>query len=92
MKSFVATFFLLLLVACTQAFTVQPLAAVTLKNAVASSSTTSLNMVFGNRKTKEQTAAEKAAASKYWEGEWVCKDCGYIYNRVSPKARRAYSS
>ena len=92
MKSFVATFFLLLLVACTEAFTVKPLAAVTLKNAVASSSTTSLNMVFGNRKTKEQTAAEKAAASKYWEGEWVCKDCGYIYNRVSPKARRAYSS
>ena len=85
MKSFAATFLLLLLVACAQAFTVQPLAAVTGRNGVSSSisTTTSLNMVFGNRKSKEQAAAAKAAELNYWEGEWVCKDCGYIYNRVS---------
>ncbi len=44
---------------------------------------TSLNMVFGNKKTKAQKAEEEAKAAMYWEGEWVCKDCGYIYQRVS---------
>jgi rubredoxin len=44
-------------------------------------STTSLS-VFGNRKTEAQKAEEEAKASKYWAGEWVCKDCGYIYNRA----------
>jgi len=47
-------------------------------------SSTSLN-VFGNKKTAAQKAEEEAKASMYWEGEWVCKDCGYIYNRVSCK-------
>lgn len=22
-----------------------------------------------------------AAASKFWEGDWVCADCGYIYDK-----------
>lgn len=26
------------------------------------------------------TAAKDAPAKKYWEGEWVCADCGYIYD------------
>mmetsp|Transcript_36355 Transcript_36355/g.73949 ORF Transcript_36355/g.73949 Transcript_36355/m.73949 type:complete len:91 (-) Transcript_36355:152-424(-) len=43
---------------------------------------TSLNMVFGNKKSAAQKAEEEAKAAKYWQGEWVCKDCGYIYNRV----------
>ena len=43
--------------------------------------TTALN-VFGNKKTAASRAAEAEAAAKYWQGEWVCKDCGYIYNRV----------
>jgi len=42
--------------------------------------TTSLN-VFGSKKKKSAAAVE--AESQYWQGEWVCKDCGYIYNRVS---------
>lgn len=46
-------------------------------------SPTSLNMVFGNRKTTAQKEEEAAKAAMYWEGEWVCADCGYIYNRVS---------
>ena len=45
-------------------------------------STTSLNMVFGKKKTAAQKAEEAAKAEKYWQGEWVCKDCGYIYDRV----------
>mmetsp|Transcript_16527 Transcript_16527/g.35915 ORF Transcript_16527/g.35915 Transcript_16527/m.35915 type:complete len:155 (+) Transcript_16527:163-627(+) len=44
-------------------------------------STTSLS-VFGNRKTEAQKAEEEERAAKYWAGEWVCKDCGYIYNRA----------
>lgn len=44
-------------------------------------SPTSLNMVFGNRKTTAQKEEEAAKAAMYWEGEWVCADCGYIYNR-----------
>jgi rubredoxin len=42
---------------------------------------TSLN-VFGNRKTEAQKAEDEVKAAKYWQGEWVCKDCGYIYNRA----------
>lgn len=38
--------------------------------------------VFGNKKTEAQKAEEEAKASKFWQGEWVCKDCGYIYNRA----------
>lgn len=49
--------------------------------AVSVTSTTSLNMVFGKKKTAAQKAEEEAKAVKYWQGEWVCKDCGYIYNR-----------
>ena len=50
---------------------------------VAATTTTSTSLsVFGNRKTEAQKAEEEAKASKYWAGEWVCKDCGYIYNRA----------
>jgi hypothetical protein len=37
--------------------------------------------VFGKRKTEAQKAEDEAKAALYWAGEWVCKDCGYIYNR-----------
>jgi len=37
--------------------------------------------VFGNKKASTKRSEEEE--SKYWQGEWVCKDCGYIYNRVS---------
>lgn len=87
MKSSVVTLLvrlLVLVVACTHAFTsVQPLVGGKVGPSVAAAhlTTTNLNMVFGNRKSKDKSVAE--AASKYWEGDWVCKDCGYIYNRVS---------
>jgi len=32
-------------------------------------------MQFGGQKKKQLTLAEMG----YWEGEWVCADCGYIY-------------
>jgi rubredoxin len=78
MKSIVAAIFLILLVSVTNAFTVAPRAGVVSKGP----STTSLNMVFGNKKSSAQKAADKEKESKYWQGEWVCKDCGYIYNRA----------
>eukprot|EP00979_Chaetoceros_neogracilis_P003093 scaffold524_cov260-Chaetoceros_neogracile.AAC.13 len=43
-------------------------------------STTSLN-IFGKKKSAAQKAEEEEKAALYWQGEWVCKDCGYIYNR-----------
>jgi hypothetical protein len=42
------------------------------------STKTALN-VFGTKKSNKMTPEEM---EKYWQGEWVCKDCGYIYNRV----------
>lgn len=38
-------------------------------------------MVFGKKKTAAQKAEEEEKAAMYWQGEWVCKDCGYIYIR-----------
>lgn len=59
------------------AFQVRP----TTNLAVARMGSTSLN-VFGNKKTAATREADVAKAEKYWQGEWVCKDCGYIYNRA----------
>jgi len=41
---------------------------------------TALN-VFGTKKSKAKKAEDAEKASLYWEGDWVCKDCGYIYSR-----------
>jgi len=41
--------------------------------------------VFGNKKSTS-SLPEADKKDKYWQGEWVCKDCGYIYNRVSREA------
>lgn len=59
-----------------------------------SSSSTALH-VFGNKRSggRAEAAADALAerarkagvAAGFWEGEWVCKDCGYIYNRVRPE-------
>ena len=82
MKSVISTiisFFLLLTVA--NAFAPAP---VNLgKVSVSSRENVSLNMVFGNKKKNAAAKAEEEArAAMYWAGEWVCKDCGYIYNKV----------
>ena len=36
-----------------------------------------LAMQFGRK--KQLTPEEKLEAAGYWPGEWVCADCGYIY-------------
>lgn len=35
-------------------------------------------MVFGRGKKKDRAAL--AEEKGYWEGEWICADCGYIYD------------
>mmetsp|Transcript_68917 Transcript_68917/g.183605 ORF Transcript_68917/g.183605 Transcript_68917/m.183605 type:complete len:143 (-) Transcript_68917:93-521(-) len=50
-------------------------------NGIARPSVTALN-VFGNKKSKVTKAEEAAKAAEFWQGEWVCKDCGYIYSRA----------
>lgn len=70
-------FSLFMLFTATAAFS--PVAPAT--RSVSSVSTTSLN-VFGKKKTAAQKAEEEARAAQFWQGEWVCKDCGYIYNKV----------
>mmetsp|Transcript_7761 Transcript_7761/g.21641 ORF Transcript_7761/g.21641 Transcript_7761/m.21641 type:complete len:146 (+) Transcript_7761:153-590(+) len=75
------SFTLVLLALCaalSQAFTTapKPTAAITTP-----SSPSALN-VFGNKKSAAAKEAQALEESKYWQGEWVCKDCGYIYNRA----------
>eukprot|EP00751_Fragilariopsis_kerguelensis_P008403 CAMPEP_0170802756 /NCGR_PEP_ID=MMETSP0733-20121128/29521_1 /TAXON_ID=186038 /ORGANISM="Fragilariopsis kerguelensis, Strain L26-C5" /LENGTH=158 /DNA_ID=CAMNT_0011156121 /DNA_START=190 /DNA_END=666 /DNA_ORIENTATION=+ len=69
----------------TSAFIVRPSAVAhtgvsTASTVTTRTTSTSLN-VFGNKKSKAQKEAEAEREAMYWEGEWVCKDCGYIYNR-----------
>lgn len=88
MKSFSSIISLLLAFVClsfstTSAFVVRPSGIATSASTASVAkiqSTTSLN-VFGNKKSKAQKEAEAERAAMYWEGEWVCKDCGYIYQR-----------
>lgn len=84
MKSFIASLILAIicLASSTSAFSVRPSSVVSTTPVSAALSPTSLN-VFGKRKTKAQLEEEAEIAAQYWAGEWVCKDCGYIYNRVS---------
>jgi len=64
---------------------IQP-AATTFAGVRHSASSSSALNVFGNKKSDSAAAAARAEEdSKYWQGEWVCKDCGYIYNRVSTR-------
>lgn len=72
----------------TAAFRSAGVGRVALVNSPVRRSTTTLNMVFGERKTRSKKEEEKRAAM-YWQGDWVCKDCGYIYNRVSHSFRPA---
>lgn len=83
MKSFIRSLLsLFLLLTVASAFTTTPSSFAGLSTTNARNDV-SLNMVFGNKKSAAQKAEEEAKAAKFWQGEWVCKDCGYIYNRVS---------
>lgn len=83
MKSVIAAILsFVLLFGGASAFTTPGAARSSTLVSVPTQSSTSLNMVFGNKKSAAQKAEEEAKAAKYWQGEWVCKDCGYIYNRA----------
>jgi hypothetical protein len=82
MKLLLITLLCLLAAFQTSAFAPRP--AVLTRPTAALSTTTSLN-VFGNKKSAASKAAKAARdleEEAYWQGDWVCKDCGYIYNRV----------
>lgn len=67
---------LTLLVAATTVEAFNLAAPATLRPAVASPVRSSLTMQFGGKKkTVEEVLEEKG----YWAGEWVCADCGFIY-------------
>mmetsp|Transcript_9691 Transcript_9691/g.23718 ORF Transcript_9691/g.23718 Transcript_9691/m.23718 type:complete len:157 (-) Transcript_9691:3224-3694(-) len=88
MKSLLKLLSLLLAMVCvsfptSSAFVMRPSEIAqprTVSGASPATSSTSLN-VFGTKKSKAQKEAEAEKAAMYWEGEWVCKDCGYIYQR-----------
>jgi hypothetical protein len=82
MKLLLVTLLCLLAAFQTSAFAPRP--AVLARPTAALATTTSLN-VFGNKKsaaTKAAKAARDLEEAQYWQGDWVCKDCGYIYQRV----------
>uniref|UniRef100_A0A6U0RS20 Rubredoxin-like domain-containing protein n=1 Tax=Eucampia antarctica TaxID=49252 RepID=A0A6U0RS20_9STRA len=83
MKSIISTILsFLLLFSAASAFTATPVSFGGVSvNSVSSRSDVSLNMVFGKKKSAAAKAEEEARAAMYWAGEWVCKDCGYIYQK-----------
>ena len=89
MKSIVSFLLSLLLLSTgVQAFT-SPTVSTKIALLPKQTTTTSLN-VFGTKKSKAAKEAEAAKAAMYWEGDWVCKDCGYIYQRVSISIKEFY--
>ena len=76
MKSFLSFLLLPLLFLQANAFTVQ-----TRTSALAPKATNKLPSTF--LQAKKLSAEEQAKADMYWAGDWVCKDCGYVYDRVS---------
>ncbi|GMH60800.1 hypothetical protein TrLO_g13622 [Triparma laevis f. longispina] len=84
-------FLLFILAVCGSGFTLNPASSpltftskttVSFSNDVsdrAPQTSTSLN-VFGTKK-KALSPEDQARIDSYWEGDWVCKDCGYVYNR-----------
>lgn len=84
MKSIIASILAVFLAFASQAFAFAPVTPSSTRIIIATptrSTPTSLS-VFGKKKTEAQKAQEAEEAAKYWQGEWVCKDCGYIYNRA----------
>ncbi|CAM9397796.1 unnamed protein product [Heterosigma akashiwo] len=73
--SFILAFLVLALVGCANAFVVNKPGSVAGISPHSALSSVSLQ-------ARKQTALSMAAEAKeYWEGEWICADCGYIYDR-----------
>ena len=66
--------FLASLVATTHALALAAAPAMRLASPMARAAP--VTMQFGGQKL---TPAEKLEQKGYWPGEWVCADCGYIY-------------
>eukprot|EP00613_Pedinella_sp_CCMP2098_P003414 CAMPEP_0171639080 /NCGR_PEP_ID=MMETSP0990-20121206/29451_1 /TAXON_ID=483369 /ORGANISM="non described non described, Strain CCMP2098" /LENGTH=146 /DNA_ID=CAMNT_0012212651 /DNA_START=59 /DNA_END=499 /DNA_ORIENTATION=+ len=73
------TFLALLLVDLASAFVTKPLVLSRTTSNIAARKQTTLN-VFGNKKKKSEARAALAEDNGYWQGEWICADCGYIYD------------
>lgn len=70
------TFVLLLAATAVEAFNLaRPLPLRPAAAGVAAARATTVEMQFGQQKNKIPTLEERG----YWAGEWVCADCGYIY-------------
>jgi rubredoxin len=78
LRSFLLAVLCVFLAGSTVAFSPAVNSAVSLSS---TTSSTSLN-VFGNKKSAAAKAAQAEKDAEFWQGEWVCKDCGYIYNKV----------
>mmetsp|Transcript_5264 Transcript_5264/g.5403 ORF Transcript_5264/g.5403 Transcript_5264/m.5403 type:complete len:134 (-) Transcript_5264:196-597(-) len=58
-----------------------------LASVVTALSFTSINRIANRRivgntlSFAKKTSAVEETPSEYWQGEWVCADCGYIYDR-----------
>jgi rubredoxin len=42
---------------------------------------TSVRSVRSSLQAKKPEVATPVTDSKYWQGDWVCADCGYVYDR-----------
>jgi len=73
-----ALFALVALFSGAHAFAV-PRPMLSVSKTVAPRSVTSLN-VFGGR-GKKAAAAPVEENNDYWQGDWVCADCGYVFDR-----------
>jgi hypothetical protein len=79
MKSFLAS--LLFAVLClSSVLAFSPIAP---RTSIVSTGATSTSLnVFGKKKSSAAKERQAEVEAQFWQGEWVCKDCGYIYNRV----------
>mmetsp|Transcript_7504 Transcript_7504/g.17142 ORF Transcript_7504/g.17142 Transcript_7504/m.17142 type:complete len:146 (+) Transcript_7504:40-477(+) len=71
---------LFLTVGFAAAFQSKPLAMPVRSHAVAARKQPIVSMAFGNKKAKKDARVALAEEKGYWQGEWICADCGYIYD------------
>eukprot|EP00620_Florenciella_sp_RCC1587_P020529 CAMPEP_0182571444 /NCGR_PEP_ID=MMETSP1324-20130603/13359_1 /TAXON_ID=236786 /ORGANISM="Florenciella sp., Strain RCC1587" /LENGTH=203 /DNA_ID=CAMNT_0024786057 /DNA_START=55 /DNA_END=664 /DNA_ORIENTATION=- len=78
MKSAMLTLICAALVASTSAFVTTPGARSLASPVLARRAARASPMMMARRSAKEMAAVQ--AENSYWEGEWICADCGYIYD------------
>jgi len=75
-REFFVSFVLLLLICITTSFSLQRIqkTSIQLKHRIEETKFSS----FALKAKKEE---KPAGESEYWQGEWVCADCGYVYDK-----------